>query len=61
MGEGITFECPNCSTKRTFLRRVGIEYSSLDHILKSVEPDHRQETQRKPDALIKSEKTRCRR
>ncbi len=61
MGEGITFEYPNCSTKRTFLRRVGIEYSSLDHILKSVEPDHRQESQREIDALIKPEKTRCRR
>jgi len=32
MGDGIAVECPVCSTKRTFLRGVGMEYSSIEKI-----------------------------
>jgi RNase P subunit RPR2 len=43
MGEGVTVECPHCSRKRTFILGVGMEYSSLENILPSVQRNHRRE------------------
>jgi hypothetical protein len=43
MGGGIAVECPICSTKRTFLRAVGMEYFSLENILSSAQSNHLKE------------------
>jgi len=43
MGEGIRVECPHCFMKRTFVFGAGMAYSSLENILPSVQPNHRQE------------------
>jgi len=43
MGEGMTLECPHCFRKRTFVLGVGMEYSSLENIVPSVQPNHRLE------------------